>query len=149
ADRTLSVAYGTTAGTAAAGNDSRIVNAVQHGDLMYNVKDYGAAGDGTTNDTAALQAALNAAAATVNGVSGGVVFIPRGAYIVTSPLTVASRVSVVGAGATTATIRTTTNNIDILQVIGTSGTHKSQVYFRDFGLIGPGQSSGSTGCGLV
>ena len=42
----------------------------------YNVKDYGATGDGTTNDTAAVQACINAAA------SNGPVWIPEGTYMV-------------------------------------------------------------------
>ena len=42
----------------------------------YNVKDYGATGDGTTDDTAAVQACINAAA------SNGPVWIPEGTYMV-------------------------------------------------------------------
>lgn len=42
----------------------------------YNVKDYGAVGDGTTNDAAAIQSAINAA----GGAGGGVVYFPAATY---------------------------------------------------------------------
>ncbi len=45
----------------------------------FNVTAYGAVGDGTTDDTAAIQAAIDAAAAANNG---GVVYFPAGTYIV-------------------------------------------------------------------
>jgi pectate lyase-like protein/parallel beta helix pectate lyase-like protein len=49
--------------------------------LVFNVKDYGAAGDGTTNDKGALQAALTAGA-------GAEVFVPAGTYGVDGQLTI-------------------------------------------------------------
>ena len=49
---------------------------------VVSVKDFGAVGDGVTDDTAAIQAAINAGA--VNGKS---VFLPAGVYLVTSALT--------------------------------------------------------------
>lgn len=53
---------------------------------VYNVKDYGAIGDGTADDTAAIQAAINAAQLA----NGGTVFVPAGLYKVTSTLTITS-----------------------------------------------------------
>lgn len=51
-------------------------------DYVYNVRDYGATGNGTTDDTAAIQDAINAAGAA----GGGVVFLPPGTYLVSDTL---------------------------------------------------------------
>lgn len=53
---------------------------VGKGELVLNVKDYGAKGDGSTDDTAAVQAALNAAM--LDG--GSSVYFPPGTYMVSS-----------------------------------------------------------------
>jgi hypothetical protein len=47
-------------------------------ELYYNVKDYGALGDGINNDTTAVQAAINAASTA----GGGTVFFPGGTYLI-------------------------------------------------------------------
>lgn len=55
----------------------------------FNVKDYGAIGDGVNDDSAAIQLAINAALAP-NGINigrtSGVVFFPPGRYKIDSPL---------------------------------------------------------------
>lgn len=64
--------------------------------LFFNVKDYGATGNGSTDDTSAI----NAAIAGANTNSGGIVFFPTGTYIVSSTLTApASKVTIMGCGA--------------------------------------------------
>lgn len=59
-----------------------------------NVKDYGAKGDGTTNDLSVVQALINS----VSSTGGGAVYFPRGNYLITG-LTVPGNVFLVGAGA--------------------------------------------------
>ncbi|MGF7229609.1 MAG: glycosyl hydrolase family 28-related protein [Candidatus Saccharibacteria bacterium] len=131
---------GTTAGTVAAGDDSRITSALQSGtaaggDLSgtypnpavakvhgvavtgtpavgsvltatgtsaatwqantssnittVNVMNYGAVGDGTTDDTAAIKTAINTAVATAqsNGTFYAEVYFPPATYLLSSPLT--------------------------------------------------------------
>jgi hypothetical protein len=58
-----------------------------------NVKDYGAVGDGTTDDTTAMQAAITAVATTGQGL-----YIPAGTYIITSVLTSAGNLNMFGEG---------------------------------------------------
>lgn len=63
-------------------------------DPSLNVADHGAKGDGTTDDTAAIQAALNAAPV------GSTVLFPPGVYVVTSELVVDKTLHLSGYGAT-------------------------------------------------
>jgi hypothetical protein len=49
---------------------------------VYNVKTYGATGDGVTDDNAAVQAAITAA----NAASGGVIYFPAGTYLISGQL---------------------------------------------------------------
>ena len=55
---------------------------------------FGAVGDGKTDDTAAIQAAINAA----GDAGGGVVFMPSGVYLQTANIQLRNRVSIVGLG---------------------------------------------------
>jgi len=47
---------------------------------VFNVRDFGAAGDGGIDDTQAMQCAINAASNVTNYPMGGAVYLPRGAY---------------------------------------------------------------------
>ena len=61
-------------------------------DSVFNVLDYGAKGDGVTDDAAAIQTAVNAA-----GEKGGIVFFPQGTYRVTSGIKLKSNLSISGS----------------------------------------------------
>lgn len=61
-------------------------------DSSINVRSHGAKGDGLTDDTAAIQTAMNEAAK-----SGGIVYIPAGKYLVKDHFSVPAGVQVKGA----------------------------------------------------
>lgn len=61
--------------------------------IFLNVKDYSAQGDGVTDDSAAITAAINA----VNNAGGGVVYFPPGTYV-TGKQFLYSKVHLWGAG---------------------------------------------------
>jgi hypothetical protein len=63
------------------------------GDLL-SVKDYGAVGDGVADDTAAIQAAIDACHAE----GGGIVSFPPGEYGLSAPLVARDNVKLVGSG---------------------------------------------------
>lgn len=58
---------------------------------VVSVKDFGAAGDGITDDTAAIQAAVNSGA-------GGVVFFPEGIYLISDAISVPANTHLQGTG---------------------------------------------------
>ena len=60
---------------------------------MFNVLDYGAVGDGTTDDATAFQATITAAH------GNGIVYIPKGEYVVNSTLTLTGSDYVISKGA--------------------------------------------------
>lgn len=121
------------------------------GPTVYNVKGYGAAGDGTTADTSAIQSAINAA----NSAGGGVVFFPEGTYI-SGTLTLYSKVHLVGSGPTATTLKlANSTNAALIQGDGfvalsagdtTGGI--SDFSIRDMTLDGNKANNGTTGYGL-
>lgn len=69
---------------------------------IFNVKDYGALGDGSTNDSTAI----NAAIAAINAAGKGTLLFPDGVYLMNSaPTTITVPVSVVGYGMGTSKLR--------------------------------------------
>lgn len=105
---------------------------------VFNVKDYGATGDGTTNDTTAVQAAIDAAE-----VAGGTVFFPRGTYSCSDLEVAADSVTLRGEGwGSIIKQRTGTAPLYLIKVNpGTGGTadpatNRRNLVFRDLQLRG-------------
>jgi len=97
------------------------VTAYEH---QYNVKAYGAIGNGSTDDTSAIQSAINAAT-----ITGGVVYFPNGTYRITSSLTYTSpanadpyaRVHFLGDGINASSIYQTTAGATALSLACNTG----------------------------
>lgn len=75
--------------------------------LLFNVKAYGAIGNGVADDGGAIQAAINAAQSSAG--SGGVVFFPPGTYRSTTTPIVVPGVSLLGSGELTTKYAVDTN----------------------------------------
>lgn len=101
--------------------------------VTINVKAFGAVGDDTTDDTAAIQAAINS----ISGV-GGVVYFPTGNYKVTSQLNVNhDGVCFKGDGARSSTIRVYQNTgygVAVQAASSPGTTYVNNFYMSDMGI---------------
>jgi hypothetical protein len=68
---------------------------------VVNILDFGAVGNGTTDDTVAIQAAINSLAITssANATGGGTVYIPAGKFRITSTIKIGHGITLLGNGA--------------------------------------------------
>lgn len=84
--------------------------------IYYNVKEppYNALGDGSNDDTAEIQAAIDAA----NTAGGGVVFLPKGTYKTSAALILHSNILLLGAGPGTV-IKPTGTGFNVCSLTGT------------------------------
>ena len=70
-------------------NSATAYDTVWSDDPVFNVKDYGATGNGSTDDTSAINTAFTALNALAANGHRGVLYFPRGVYVVSSALTFA------------------------------------------------------------
>lgn len=118
---------------------------------FINAKDYGAQGDGVTDDTTKLQAWLNAA------VSGSILFWPSGVYIVSASLLYPGNVKIVGAGdsdgGTIIRVKTgtalTTPVLCSKDWFNNSATSGNPVEISDIKIDGNSATSGASAHGFV
>lgn len=104
---------------------------------------YGATGNGTIDDTAALQAAVNAAAT-----ARCTLYIPAGTYLVSAPIVIPSGegLSIVGSGWGTRFKLKATSNSFIFQMTGAD----TRITMRDLTIDGNALEQGTTGtCGGI
>lgn len=110
----------------------------------YNVKNYGAVGDGVADDAGAIQAAINAAYAD----GGGKVVLPPGVFDCSTALEVKDNVHLVGSGDATVIHNTAVGGDDITampiitgnlgDITTSSGLTAEQIYLLD--AVSPGDT---------
>ena len=112
---------------------------------VFNVKNFGATGNGTTDDTAAIQATINACIAA----GGGIIFCPAGTYLISSTLTFVggfqANLSFVfmGAGGYATTILQSNLSANVFASAPyPSGSSLTGCAFRDFGVDFTGTPTG-------
>ena len=102
----------------------------------FNATDYGATGDGATDDTAAVQAAIDAAEPV-----GGTVYFPRGTYILDPVYIESDNVRLLGEGRLSILKRkpatvTNTDSVGIVNAHGTSMNHLSGIVLERLAFDG-------------
>ena len=103
---------------------------------LISVKDFGALGDGSSDDTTFIQNAVNSISAT-----GGTIYFPQGVYKITAPITISNNTSTYGEGqasvirpgvGVTAIFQysnTSNVNVEKLQFDGVNTTTLTALYF--------------------
>lgn len=108
----------------------------------FNVRDYGATGDGETDDTTALQAAIDAAE-----LVGGAVYFPAGTYKITAALQVDRPMRIFGESMAGTIIQQATNDEHGIVITFSSANLAQGIAVESLTLTGPGKDV-TTGNGI-
>lgn len=114
-------------------NGTSLYLGTEEGFKWWNVLQYGAIGDGSTNDTSAIQAIITGASA------GDVVYFPSGTYLVDS-LTMKPGVAIKGAGSRASIMKANANNTKIFTY--TASSTQTHFIIEQLGF----DSNSKTGC---
>lgn len=105
---------------------------------ITDVKTAGAAGDGVTDDTAAIQAALD---------NGGCVYFPAGTYRITGSLHPKSNTKMFGCGTITLDNRESSSSLYAVRIIGDTGNTLENITIDGlhFTCVNPGNGASRNG----
>lgn len=112
-------------------------------DSIASVKDFGAKGDGTTDDSAAIQKAINETAG-----DGRTVFIPGGVYMIGTPLAMRDSLTLRGASRGLSTLRLKPSNSGpIIEAPKSGGTYQpvKDLVLADLTLDGDAEHTQASG----
>ena len=98
--------------------------------LPFNVRAYGAIGNGVTDDTAACQAAITAAGA------GGTVFFPTGAYLLSATLNALTGQQLLGEGPNNSVLYRVADYGDTIRFAQAWGVAVKNLWFRHSTMYG-------------
>jgi len=106
----------------------------------FNVKTYGATGNGSSDDTSAIQAAVTAAiSASVSG--GCIVYFPIGIYMIASPITIPGGIYILGAGMGGTIIRAAASSTMNAMLTTPTGQFSYEITVSDIQLDGNSTNS--------
>ena len=116
---------------------------------FHNVLAYGATGNGITDDTAAIQAAMTAAASAGLGI-----YIPTGLYKISSTLTATGLAGILGDSPNSSVLVGTTLTTNAMQLTGVNnilnpGAVSVGFHLENFSVTGPGMAGGANISGIV
>jgi hypothetical protein len=106
-----------------------------------SVKDFGATGDGTTDDTVAIQAAINYFGS-ASSATGGTVYFPNGTYKITSSIYLNYNTSLVGEGYLA--VISVNGNFEAIRWNASIPSYSKNITIKNIRFIGAGVSSGHT-----
>lgn len=118
-------------------NNSAVTAILTKGSFLdahhVDARNYGATGDGSTNDTTSLKAALAAAV-------GGIVYVPVGTFVVDDSLTIPANTILRGAGE--ATVLSFTSSAAEACLLPSSGSGVESLYVKDARATPPAATVG-------
>lgn len=109
--------------------------------LAVNVKNFGAVGNGTTDDTAAIQAAINSLPLSPSSpyspkgfAQGGTIYFPRGRYKVSSKITLRRGINVRGESHEASQVLSFVNADSVFQYTDIGGYLQDEIGFSDLSI---------------
>ena len=128
----------------AAAVQTRVNGAVQHGEHVIYAIDHGALFDGSTDDAAALQAAINAAVT-----ASKPLLLPPGTAVIGTPLSISATVTILGSGREETVLKAKNglNDYVIKFTGGSVGVGIVGAHFADFAI--DGNSANQTAGGAI